>query len=93
MVIGTCRVELMIPGSNSLKDRRQAIKSLVEHLRNKFNISVAEVDDPQVWRRAIIGIAVVSGETTFANQVLNKVVDTIEADPRGSIIDYEMEML
>ncbi len=93
MVIGTCRVELMIPGSNSLKDRRQAIKSLVEHLRNKFNISVAEVDDPQVWRRAIIGIAVVSGETTFANQVLNKVVDTIEADPRVSIIDYEMEML
>lgn len=93
MIVGTCRVELMIPGSNSLKDRRQVVKSLVEHLRNKFNISVAEVEDPQVWRRAVIGIACVANQTVFVNQVLNKVVDAIRSDPRVSISDYEMEIL
>jgi len=93
MIVGTCRIELAVPGSNSLKDRRQAVKSLVEHLRNKFNVSVAEVDDPQVWRRANVGVACVANQTAFVNQVLNKVVDAVRADPRVSIIDYEMEML
>lgn len=93
MVIGTCRIELMVPGSNSLKERRQVVKSLVEQLRGKFNVSVAEVDDPQVWRRAVIGIACVANQSVFVNQVLNKVVDAIRGDPRVSIIDYEMEML
>lgn len=93
MIVGVLRVELMIPGSNSLKDRRQVVKSLVEHLRNKFHVSVAEVDDPQVWRRANIGVAMVGSDTQFVNQVLDKVVDAVRGDPRVSIIDYNMEMV
>lgn len=93
MIVGTLLVELAIPGANSLKDRRQVVKSLVEQLRNKFNASVAEVDDPQVWRRANIGIACVAGETAFVNRMLDKVLDAVRSDPRVSLIDYEMEIL
>lgn len=93
MIVGICRIELSIPGSNSLKDRRQVVKSLVANLQNKFHISVAEVDDPQVWRRANIGVALVSSDQAFVNRVLDKVVDAVRGDPRVSIIDYEIEML
>ncbi|MBI3945135.1 MAG: DUF503 domain-containing protein [Armatimonadetes bacterium] len=93
MIVGTLRIELAIPGANSLKDRRQVVKSLVEHLRNQFHVSVAEVDDPQVWRRANVGVACVANETAFVNRVLDKVVDAVRGDPRVSLIDYEMEIL
>ncbi|HOJ23025.1 MAG TPA: DUF503 domain-containing protein [Armatimonadota bacterium] len=93
MIVGIARIELEIPGSNSLKDRRQVVKSLVGHLQSKFHISVAEVDDPQVWRRANIGVALVGTDTAFVNRVLDKVVDAVRGDPRVSIIDYEIEML
>jgi len=69
------------------------VKSLVGHLQSKFHISVAEVDDPQVWRRANIGVALVGTDTAFVNRVLDKVVDAVRGDPRVSIIDYEIEML
>ncbi|HHX40820.1 MAG TPA: DUF503 domain-containing protein [Armatimonadetes bacterium] len=93
MIVGIARIELMIPESNSLKERRQVVRSLVGHLQNKFHISVAEVDDPQVWRRANIGVALVGTDTAFVNRVLDKVVDAVRGDPRVSIIDYEIEML
>lgn len=93
MIVGTLRIEIGIPGANSLKDRRQVVKSVVEHVKNKFNVSVAEVDDPQVWRRAVLGVACVANQTAFVNEVLNKVVSAVGGDPRVTIIDYEMEML
>lgn len=93
MIVGTLHLELAIPAANSLKDRRQVLKSLVAHLRNKFNVSAAEVDDPQVWRRAFLGVACVANETAFVNQVLDKVVDTVRSEPRVTLIDYELEIL
>lgn len=93
MVIGVLTAELGIEGADSLKDKRQALKSLLAHLRSAFNISAAEVDDHDVWRRATIGIAVVAGDARFANQVLDKVIDHIEGDPRVDLGHCEIEFL
>lgn len=93
MTVGICRVELMIPGSDSLKERRQVVKSIIGQLQSKFHVSVAEVDDPQVWRRANIGVAVVGSDKPFVNRILDKVVEAIGSDPRVTIIDYELEIL
>ncbi|MDH7571009.1 MAG: DUF503 domain-containing protein [Armatimonadota bacterium] len=76
-----------------MKDRRQVVRSLVDHLRNKFNVSVAEVDDLGVWRRATIGVVCVANETAFVHQVLDRVVNAVRGDPRASIIDYQTEIL
>jgi hypothetical protein len=93
MHIGVLTLYLSIEAADSLKDKRQAVRSLVAHLRNKFNVSVAEVDDLDVWRRATIGVAVVSNDQRFANQVLSKVVDHVENDWRVVLDDYGMEFL
>ena len=93
MVIGLCEIELSIPESHSLKDKRQILRSLLDNLRNKFNVSAAEVDRQNAWQQAVIGVACVSNEGKFSNQVLNKVMDTINSNPRVVVIDYSIEML
>jgi uncharacterized protein YlxP (DUF503 family) len=93
MVIGVLTAELGIEQADSLKDKRQVLKSLLAHLRNEFNVSASEVDDHDVWRRATIGVAVVTNDAPFANQVLDKVVDHIERDPRVDLGHYEIELL
>ena len=93
MHIGVLTLHLSIDGADSLKDKRQAVRSLIQHLRNKFNVSVAEVDDLDVWRRATVGVAVVSNEVPFANQVLSKVVDHVENDWRVVLDDCGIEFL
>jgi hypothetical protein len=93
MHIGVLTLHLSIDQADSLKDKRQVLRSLIAHLKQKFNISVAEVDDLDVWRRATLGVSVVSNEAKFANQVLNKVADHVESDPRVVLDGYEIEML
>ena len=93
MVIGVLTAELAIDGADSLKDKRQALKSLLAHLRREFNISASEVADHDIWRRATVGIAVVATDNAFANAVLDKVVDHMESDPQVALGHYEIEML
>lgn len=92
MVVGVCRVSLFIPSSQSLKDRRRAVKSLKQKLRNEFNLSVAEVDDENLWQRATLGIAVVASDGQFADQVLAKAVDLVRRQNDVELIDYQTEI-
>ena len=59
LIIGVLQVELSIPWADSLKDKRRAIKGLKEKVKNRFNVSIAEVDQNDVWRTAILGVAAV----------------------------------
>ena len=93
MHIGILTLHLAIDQADSLKDKRQVVRSLAQRLRNKFNVSVAEVDDLNLWRRAVLGVAVVSNDSRFANQILSKVVDHVEDDFRVVLDDYGIEML
>jgi len=93
MTIGVLTAEIGIDGADSLKDKRQVLRSLLAHLRADFNISASEVGDNDIWRRAVIGIAVVATDTAYANEVLDKVVDHIERDPRVDLGHYEIEMM
>jgi uncharacterized protein YlxP (DUF503 family) len=88
-VVGTCRVSLHIPGSGSLKSKRFVLKSLKDRIRRKFNVSVAEVDDFDLWQRSTIAVAVVSRDGRFADQVISNVLNLIESDGRINVLDIE----
>ena len=92
MVVGTCRVSLHIPDSGSLKAKRFALRRLKDRVRNKFNVSVAEVDDFDLWQRATIGVAVVANEGQFADQVIANVLGMIERDGNIVVIDIETDL-
>ena len=93
MIIGSCRIKLMIYESNSLKDKRQIIKSIIERLKSRFNISIAEVDLNDSWKTSIIGFVCVSNDTNHANQILSNVIKFIDGDNRVEIIEREIEIL
>lgn len=92
MIIGTCEIELLIPGSRSLKGKRFILKSLKDRLHHRFNVSVAEVDGHDLWQRGILGIAMVSTDVQHADRVLSEVVNFVERDRRVQILRYGVEM-
>ena len=93
IIVGLCTLDLLIPEANSLKDKRSVLKSMLEGIRSKFNVSAAEVEHMDLWRRATVGIACVSNSQQFVDQVLNKVVDWVESNPRVNITDVQLEFL
>jgi uncharacterized protein YlxP (DUF503 family) len=78
MVIGTLEVEIILHDCHSLKDKRSIVKSIIDRVRNRFNVSVAEVDCLDLHQRSIIGIGVVSNDRRFANSILDQIADFIE---------------
>jgi len=94
MNVGVCRIELRLPENLSLKGKRQVLKSITTRTKNRFNVSIAEVGDQDLWQLATLGICCVSNNSRYTNEVLSKVVDFI-ADSRFEveILDYEIELL
>jgi len=92
LIIGVCRIEVLISDSRSLKEKRYVLNSLKAQISNKFNVSVAEVEDNDLWQKAVLGVAVVSNGTKHANQVISNVIKLIENDRRVQLLDYTLEM-
>ena len=94
MNVGICKMSLRLPENLSLKGKRQVLKSITTQVRNKFNVSVAEVGDNDLWQLATLGISCVSNNNRYTNEVLSKVVGFI-ANGRFDIemLNYEIEIL
>lgn len=73
MPVATLTLELAIEHAQSLKDRRQAVRSLKDKLRHSFNVSVAELDEALVWNRATLGIAAISASSSYLAGQLQQV--------------------
>jgi uncharacterized protein len=73
MPLATLTLELAIEHAQSLKDRRQVVRSLKEKLRHSFNISIAELDDALIWNRATLGIAAISRSSSYLGGQLREV--------------------
>jgi uncharacterized protein YlxP (DUF503 family) len=93
MHVGTLIVTVYLGEGGSLKEKRHVIKSLVETTRQKFNVSIAEIADLDLWQKATLGVACVSNEASHVNRVLDKVLDNLESNPQISVGEVEMEML
>ncbi|NPV92959.1 MAG: DUF503 domain-containing protein [Firmicutes bacterium] len=92
MVIGVCTVDLYLPTTHSLKDKRRIIKSAVERIRSRFNVSVAEVEHQDRWGQAQIAMAAVSNETAHVQQVLNAAVKVFDNYSEAEVTQVSFEM-
>jgi uncharacterized protein YlxP (DUF503 family) len=94
MMVGVCRLELRLPENESLKGKRQVVKSIVARTQSKFGVAIAEVDNNDVWQIASLGIACVSSSRSHADEVLRNVVRYIESTrPDLELIDQDIEIL
>jgi len=92
LLIGTISIKIFIPTSLSLKDKRSVVRSLITRLKNKFNISVAEIDSLDQWQIAVIGMAIVGNETKILNQQISKIITFIEANTDFELINLDTEI-
>ncbi|MDO8685015.1 MAG: DUF503 domain-containing protein [Armatimonadota bacterium] len=93
MIIGVLTVSIEIPESNSLKDKRQVLRSLLDGIRIKYNVSAAELDRQDSRRFSTIGVACISSDRNFIDRVLNSVMTRIKSNPRLVALDYTIEFL
>lgn len=87
MYVLSAELKFHIPHSNSLKDKRQTRRSLIDSARRRFNVSVAEVDAQDSLRTLIIGIAVVSGEMAHAQNSLDEIIRFMEENADAELTD------
>ncbi len=93
MLIGALSVDIHIPEAHSLKDKRRVIQSLIETTRRKFNVSISEIDNQDLWQLATLGIVCVSNDGRFVNKALDNVLDMLEANGDIQIGQTVLEIL
>ena len=92
MVVGAARVELHVHGSQSLKEKRGVVRSITQRVRNRFNVSVAEVGGQDTWQIAVLGLAVAANEAPLARRRLEQAIDFIADLHLAEVIDQEVEI-
>ena len=93
MIVKTLVIELYITKSNSLKDKRRILKSLISRTRQKFNVSISELEDMDQHKHSTIGIVTITNSNTYADTVLDKCLDLIQLEYNVDIIDIKRERL
>ncbi len=78
MVVGACRISMMLGESHSLKEKRAVLRKIKDRVQQKFNCAIAEVGDQDVWQSAQIGFCVVSNERGFTQSMVQKVLAFID---------------
>ena len=89
MTTTICNIEIYIYESNSLKDKRKVLKSLINRLRERYNISISETDYNEKWNRALISVAHISNSGVMGEKTIDKIIDFIERDGRVEIVNIE----
>jgi len=92
MFVGIVRIELHIPGASSLKGKRSVVRSLKERIRQRVHAAVAEVDHQDLWQRATLGAAVVSGEGRQVGEMLQSIRDLVNATPEAELLDWQEQI-
>ena len=86
MFVGVLRLVLHLPDPGSLKSKRHLLRSAIERVKGKFNVSIAEVGDNDLWQRSVVGIAAVGNDHAFVNETLDKVADFVASMHGGQIL-------
>ena len=93
MFVGIVRIELHLPGSTSLKEKRSVVHGLKERIRQRVHAAVAEVDHQDLWQRAALGVTVVSGERRQVDEQLQSVRRLVEGAYGAELLDWQEQLL
>ena len=93
MVIGICHLDLVLRDNHSLKEKRRVVKSIIGRVKSKFNVSIAEIGNQDLWQSAQIGFCIAGNEKRFINSSLDKVIYFIEESNSVEIKHAEMEII
>jgi uncharacterized protein YlxP (DUF503 family) len=90
VVVGVLRITLYVHGASSLKDKRQVLRKVIDRVRARYNVAIAEVGDQDIWQTAVVGVCAVANDHSFVNEVLDKIVR--DAGQIAEVVKREMEI-
>ena len=93
MVVGLARLVIFLPENHSLKEKRQAITRIVERTKGRFNISIMEIDQTNLWQKATIGFAVIGVKQDHVSSTIENVSRYIESMYIGKVIGSRTEIM
>lgn len=93
MVVGVLRLEVRLPETHSLKGKRSVLRSIKARVQQKFNVSIAECDDHDLWQRAILGVSQVGPDEGHVDRCLREVVSFIDGLQLAELGEERMEFL
>jgi uncharacterized protein YlxP (DUF503 family) len=93
MVVGVLRLELLLPENHSLKGKRSVLRTIKARVRNKFNVSIAECEDHDLWQRAILGVSQVGNDEGHVDACLREVVRFVDAMQLAELGEERVELL
>jgi uncharacterized protein len=85
MFVGVLRLMLFLPEPGSLKSKRHLVRSAIDRVKARYNVSVAEVADNDLWQRSVIGVTAVGNDHAFVNETLDKVTDFVASMHGGQV--------
>jgi uncharacterized protein YlxP (DUF503 family) len=92
MTVGSLRVRLLLREARTLKDKRQVVSSIKDRLRQRFNVSVAEIEAQDNRQLAVLGFAMVGNEASHVRNTLQRIVEALRGHPVAEFLDCEMEI-
>jgi len=92
MLVGVMKVQILMHGITSLKDKRHIVKSVIGRLQSRFNVSISEVEHQDSKATAVLGLAVVSNDAVFIDQQLDSILDFMRNDGRFYLGPIEREV-
>lgn len=92
MVIGTLKLELRLHDNRSLKGKRKVVKSMVDKVKSRFNVAIAEVGSNDKWQKIELGVSAVGNDRRHVDASLNHVLTFLESLYLAQIVDAEMEI-
>jgi uncharacterized protein YlxP (DUF503 family) len=91
MTVGIARLTLFIPDSHSLKEKRMVLRRVKDRTRQKFNVAIAEVEENEMWQRAVLGLAVIGNEGRFVESALDEVVRFVHGQAEVTSTERELQ--
>jgi uncharacterized protein YlxP (DUF503 family) len=86
MFVGVLRLTLHLPEPGSLKSKRHLLRSAIDRVKAKFNVSIAEVAENDLWQKSVVGVAAVGNDHAFVNETLDKVANFVASMHGGQLL-------
>ncbi|RQD69670.1 MAG: DUF503 domain-containing protein [Tindallia sp. MSAO_Bac2] len=93
MKVGICSFKMIMYEGGSLKEKRMIVRSLIQRIRSRYNVSISEVADHEKWKLATIGFCCISNEKQHVERTMQEVIRFAEADGRMELMDIETEIV
>lgn len=90
MVVGLLVVDCLLGAGHSLKEKRKILLSLTQKLRNRFNISIAEIEYQNLWQRSKLAVVSVNTDWQTVERILDKIINAMQSDPRCTMLNTEL---